>query len=231
LRRGVALEKVRSAVANSLLRKEILMGERADGIADRLQQEFTQMTDLVSRLSTDHVAAPCGDPQGETVGHVLEHLRMGTDIVVGWLQGVVTGSAQLASGYAHGYNHTHDHDHDHHHQDHDHSYDAHGHNYHDHDHGHSHSHDDDSHLRRAPVPKRGEEVAATMDALRGPGAAFVDAVRGLSDKQLDSFPPPAPSLTDGSKPLGEIVQFISDDLATHRAHLERAIAQVPQQAQ
>ncbi|HJQ02920.1 MAG TPA: hypothetical protein VJ851_15095 [Jatrophihabitans sp.] len=205
------------------------MGERADQVADRLQQEFNLMADLVSRLSTDQVDAACGDPQGETVGHVLEHLRMGTDIVVGWLQGVVTDSPQLAAGYAHGYNHTHDHDHDHHHQDHDHGNDPHGHNYHDHDHGHSHH--DPSHDRGAPSPKRGEEVAATMVALRGPGTAFVEAVRGLSDPQLDSVPPPAPSLTDGTRPLGEIAQFIANDLATHRAHLERAIAQVPQQAQ
>ena len=204
------------------------MVERADQIADRLHQEFSLMADLVSGLSTDQVEAPCGDPQGATVGHVLGHLRMGTDLVVGWLQGVLTGSPEPAAAHSHNHGHDqHGHSHDHDQHGHSHDHDQHGHS-HDHDHDqHDHHHDHD---HGGPDGPRAAEVEATVVALRGPGEAFVEAVRGLSDAQLDSVPPPAESLTDGSITLGEIALFIADDLAAHRAYLQRAIAQAPQPA-
>ncbi|KAA2265771.1 hypothetical protein F0L68_04205 [Solihabitans fulvus] len=81
-------------------------------------------------------------------------------------------------------------------------------------HTHAHSHD---------PANAAADVATTVAALREGGSAFVSTVRGLTDQQLDSSPPPTESLTNGSTPLHEIVAFIADDVAGHLTHLKEAV--------
>jgi DinB superfamily len=75
------------------------MSERAEQLAAQLDTELTRMVEFLCGLTESQIDAPCKDPQGDTIRHVLAHLREGTDQVVAW--------ARNASGAGHGHSHSH----------------------------------------------------------------------------------------------------------------------------
>jgi hypothetical protein len=68
------------------------------------------------------------------------------------------------------------------------------------------------------------ELVATF---RSGGAELVQVVRAFRDEQLDSYPPATPELTDGSRTLGQVIDFVIEDLAGHMRYLNEALATRP----
>jgi DinB superfamily len=189
------------------------VSHRAEQLADRLDTELSHMIEFISGLTEVQLDAACQDPQGATVSHVLAHLREGTEQVVAWAASVRTDRAGASPAPGHGGAHAHSsgalHSHA---QDGTHS--------HAHDGTHSHAHDS-AHARGGTAII---QVEPTLAQLRDGGSIIVDAIRGLSDEQLDAIPPATEGLADGSTPLHSIVAFIADDVAGHLAHLRQAVA-------
>ncbi len=88
-----------------------------------------------------------------------------------------------------------------------------------HAHGHGHGHGG-----RDGGAAGGPDLAGTITLLRQGRAALAGIVRGLTDEQLGSFPPPARDLTDGSRTLSQVIDFIIDDLTNHLGYLRAALA-------
>jgi hypothetical protein len=181
------------------------MSERAEQLATQLDTELSRMVEFLTELTSAQLAAPCKDPQGESVRHVLAHLREGTEQVVTWAT-----SAGGDQHHAHGHDHAHGHGHAH----------AHG---HPHGHGHAHSHEPPGLAAGDQPDEPSAELTQTVAVMREGQAVIVSAVRRLSDEQLDAVPPPSPGLADGATPMHRIVAFIAEDVAGHLAHLREAV--------
>lgn len=91
-----------------------------------------------------------------------------------------------------------------------HRHDGHGEHHHHHHHGHDHDHHQGK-----------DDVAA---ALRDSLAQVVALLRTLGDEQLAVVPPAAPGLTDGTKPLGEVIDVMIGHQAEHLAYMRGALA-------
>jgi hypothetical protein len=80
-----------------------------------------------------------------------------------------------------------------------------------------------------PGPANGERAAdptaaSTAAALRHGQDELGRTIRALTDEQLDIVPPSAGDLTDGTKQLHEIFDFILDDLRGHASRMKEALA-------
>lgn len=175
------------------------MTERGNRVAQRFEQQVEYVVELISGLSEHDLRVPCGDPRGHTVGGVVAHLRDGTGQVMRWADTMTPGVSVTAAPAA--VPHAHEHSRGH---------------------GHGHGHEDG-----AGAVLTAAERDQVMAALAAGCGALARAVRGLSDEQLDSLPPPAPDLTDGTVPLHKIIDLITDDLASHMRHVEQALAAQP----
>jgi hypothetical protein len=180
------------------------MTERGSRTAQRFEQQVESVVTLILGLSEYDLGAPCRDPRGETIGGVVVHMREGTGQVMRWADTMLEGVMQAPAAQGPG-EHSHPHGSGH----------SHG-----HDHSHDHSHSHDGSPGAVTLAERDEAMALLAEAGRALGAA----VRGLTDSQLDSFPPPAADLSDGTIRLYQVVDFVADDLANHLRYVQDALA-------
>jgi hypothetical protein len=68
-----------------------------------------------------------------------------------------------------------------------------------------------------------DPAASTAAALGHGQDELGRAIRALSDEQLDAVPPRAGELTDGTRKLHEIFDFIADDLRGHAIWVRAAL--------
>lgn len=89
-------------------------GGRTERIAADIDVKSREMVEFFAGLGAADLSAACADPNGATVGAVLEHLDEGYDLALGWLRLAADGQLPAsAAPPAHDHSHDHDHDHDH----------------------------------------------------------------------------------------------------------------------
>jgi hypothetical protein len=81
--------------------------------------------------------------------------------------------------------------------------------------GHVHGH--------SPQPVR-SDPAGLMEMVRAGRPVLAGLLSGLTDKQLDSCPPAADGITDGTRTLFEVIMDMADHQAQHLSYLRKALA-------
>jgi len=78
----------------------------SEALAITIEQQCRDVVEFFSGLNEAELRAPCGDPSGDTVAAVLDHLGDGYGEVVGWLCEVAgapaPATAAVAGDHAHG---------------------------------------------------------------------------------------------------------------------------------
>jgi hypothetical protein len=67
-------------------------------------------------------------------------------------------------------------------------------------------------------------VAAQIEHLKRGGETWAEMVHGFTESQLGLVPPATPGITDGTKPLGDVVVDLMDHQMIHLANARQALA-------
>jgi len=173
------------------------LSSRTDEIIRNLDRANSELVEFLTDVTGPELQTPCEDPSGATVGAIVAHLHEGAPEVFGWLAGVVAGSGTAAPAASAGGSHGREHGHDH---------------------GHEHGHGSQG---------SSGDPAAVIEMMRAGRPLIVDLVSRLTDELLDSRPPAADGITDGTRTLAEVLSDMLDHQAQHVAYMRKALAGQP----